>query len=325
MSARRFDRVDWLAMGAVALGLAAAANALVARAAERRHPPRGRFLTVDGVRLHVLEAGSPEAPPVVLVHGNGAMAEDFAASGLMAALAGRFRVVAIDRPGFGFSARPAGHAWTARAQAALLGRALDALGVRPAVVYGHSWGAMVALALAADRPGLVRALVLGGGYFHPTLRLDVPLVAVAALPGLGAVLRHTVLPALAWALRGAALRLVFAPAPVSARFRARFPLALTVRPGQLRAVAEDSWLMLRSAGELAPLHHSVLVPATVMAGAGDRLVDPQRQSARLAGRLPRARLVLLPGVGHMVHHSTPEVVADAIAAAGRVDVPAPAA
>jgi pimeloyl-ACP methyl ester carboxylesterase len=56
-------------------------------------------------------------------------------------------------------------------------------------------------------------------------------------------------------------------------------------------------------------------------------VDPHRQSARLAGRLPRARLVLLPGVGHMVHHSTPEAVADAIVAAGRVEdvLPAPAA
>jgi pimeloyl-ACP methyl ester carboxylesterase len=64
---------------------------------ERQHPPRGRFVTIDGVQLHYLEAGS--GPPVILLHGNVVSAEDFEVSRLFALLARRHRVVAFDRPG----------------------------------------------------------------------------------------------------------------------------------------------------------------------------------------------------------------------------------
>jgi pimeloyl-ACP methyl ester carboxylesterase len=62
---------------------------------ERRHPPRGRFVTVEGVRLHYLEAGT--GPPVILLHGNVVTAEDFEVSGILALLAQHYRVVAFDR------------------------------------------------------------------------------------------------------------------------------------------------------------------------------------------------------------------------------------
>ncbi|HZU87947.1 MAG TPA: alpha/beta hydrolase, partial [Stellaceae bacterium] len=49
---------------------------------EREHPPAGRFVTVDGVRLHYVEKGEG-APPVVLIHGNVVTAEDFDLSGVL--------------------------------------------------------------------------------------------------------------------------------------------------------------------------------------------------------------------------------------------------
>ena len=111
-----------LAIGAAVLAAAALANHAVARRTERRHPPRGRFLEVDGVRLHLTERGS--GPAVVLLHGNGATAQDFEASGLVDRLAAHHRVIAFDRPGFGHSERPRTTVWTAGAQAALLRTAL---------------------------------------------------------------------------------------------------------------------------------------------------------------------------------------------------------
>jgi len=59
----------------------AAWNIYRAREAERRHPPSGRFMTVEGVRLHYLERG--EGRPVVLLHGNGVTGEDFELSGVL--------------------------------------------------------------------------------------------------------------------------------------------------------------------------------------------------------------------------------------------------
>ena len=99
-----------LAVAAAALAAAAVYNTYRARKVEREHPPAGRFVTVDGVRLHYLERG--EGPPVVLLHGNVVTAEDFVLSGVLDRVARRHRVLAFDRPGFGFSDRPHGSMWT---------------------------------------------------------------------------------------------------------------------------------------------------------------------------------------------------------------------
>jgi hypothetical protein len=109
-----------LGITAAALAAAAVFNVYQARRVERRNPPRGRFIEVDGVRLHYLDQG--EGPPVVLLHGNIVTAEDFAYSGLLDLAAEHHRVIAFDRPGMGYSDRPNGRLWTPRAQADLLRR-----------------------------------------------------------------------------------------------------------------------------------------------------------------------------------------------------------
>ena len=63
---------------AASLAAMTAYNVYRVRKAEREHPATGRFVTVDGVRLHYIEKG--EGPPVVLLHGNVVTAEDFATS-----------------------------------------------------------------------------------------------------------------------------------------------------------------------------------------------------------------------------------------------------
>jgi alpha-beta hydrolase superfamily lysophospholipase len=117
------SRATALLAGAAALGAAALAVAARARAAERRHPPAGRFVAVEGVRLRYKEFG--RGSPVVLIHGNGSLIEEIEASGLVERLAPAHRVILFDRPGFGYSERPRGRLWTPRAQARLIARALD--------------------------------------------------------------------------------------------------------------------------------------------------------------------------------------------------------
>ena len=75
-----------------------------AHSAERANPPRGQFINVCGVRLHYVERGAGK--PLVLLHGNGSMIQDFETSGLIDAAAKHYRVIAFDRPGFGYSERP---------------------------------------------------------------------------------------------------------------------------------------------------------------------------------------------------------------------------
>ena len=92
-----------------ALAASAVLNRVLAKKAERRNPPMGRFITVDGVRLHYVERGT--GSPLVLLHGNGSMIQDFVSSGLVDLAAKTYRVIAFDRPGFGYSERPRSTVW----------------------------------------------------------------------------------------------------------------------------------------------------------------------------------------------------------------------
>jgi pimeloyl-ACP methyl ester carboxylesterase len=179
------------------------ANHLLAKRAERRNPPSGHFIDVDGVRLHYLERG--EGPPLVLLHGNGTMIEDFESSGLIDLAARRHRVIVFDRPGFGHSTRPRETLWTADEQAGLFHAALARLGVSRALVLGHSWGASVAVALALKHPQSVSGLVLASGYYYPSARVDSAIMSGPAVPLIGAILRYTLAPIvsrLMWPPRG---------------------------------------------------------------------------------------------------------------------------
>src|SRR5215211_843332 len=116
----------------VTFAVLALVNHAVARLAERRHPPAGTFIEVDGVRLHYSDRGTGR--PVVLLHGNAVTGDDYNTSGVAEQLAGAYRVIIFDRPGFGYSKRPRGQLWTAAEQADLIRAALGRLGVGPAVV-----------------------------------------------------------------------------------------------------------------------------------------------------------------------------------------------
>jgi len=303
----------WLVPTLVGVGAALGASALYNRKqthdAERQYPPIGRFLDVDGVRLHCIERG--QGDPLVLVHGNGTMLQDFTVSGLVDRLVERYRVIVIDRPGYGYSARPR-QLWTPRAHARLFRSALAQLGVTQAVVYGHSWGTLVAVALALEAPSLVRGLVLGSGYYYPTLRADTFLLSPPAIPVIGDAMRYTVSPLVARAILPGMIKRVFQPAPVPERFEREFPTPLMLRPLQLRAAAEDAALMTPSAMELERHYRELTMPVTVITGADDQIADVGRQSARLHRELPHSDFMVLPGLGHMIHHLAPDAVADAI-------------
>jgi pimeloyl-ACP methyl ester carboxylesterase len=301
--------VPSLVGAAAALGAAALYNLKQTRDAERRYPPIGRFLDVDGVRLHYIERGQGE--PLVLIHGNGTMIQDFTVSGLVDRLAERYRVIVIDRPGYGYSARPR-QLWTPRAHARLFQKGLAQLGIKQTTVYGHSWGTLVAVALALEFPSLVRGLVLGSGYYYPTLRADTFLLSPPAIPVIGDAMRYTVSPLVARAILPGMIKRVFQPAAVPERFEREFPKALMLRPLQLRAAAEDAALMTPTVMELRQHYRELRVPVTIITGADDQIADVGRQSARLHRELPHSEFITLPGLGHMIHHLAPDAVADTI-------------
>ena len=257
-------------MAALALGALAVANHLAGERAERQNPPRGRFITVDGVRLHYLEAG--QGRPLLLLHGNGTSGEDFVISGIMQRLAADHRVIAIDRPGFGYSERPRERDWLPENQAALMVRACAELGLERPIVVGHSWGTLVALHMALDHPGAVSGLALLSGYYTPTPRSDVPAYSISAIPVLGDVVRYTIAPPLGWLMASPTYRRLFKPSPVSGRWKRDFSTGMALRPWQLRATAADTWRMIYGAANVQERLAQLRVPLLLIHGTRDPVI-----------------------------------------------------
>lgn len=304
----------------LALGLVTvvAASALYTRyqtkKVERENPPMGKFIEVNGVRLHYIEHG--EGPPLVLLHGNGTSLQEVMSSGLVDVAAGSYRVIAFDRPGYGYSERPGRLKWEAKAQAELLHAALQQLEVHNPIIVAHSWGTLVAIAYGLQYPDDVQGMVLLSGYYYPTPRVDVPLFSPTGLPVIGDVLRYTVAPVLGRIVWPAFVRKLFAPASTPERFKREYPVWMTLRPSQLRATTEEIAMMIPMADELSGRYHELSIPVVIMAGKGDLHVLPPLHSERLHEDIPGSRLILVPHVGHMITHCAHDEIMAAVRTLG---------
>ena len=308
---RRGRRTAVAGLSTAALAATAAWTALKAKRAARNNPPKGAFVQVDGVRLHYLDRGI--GSPVVLLHGNVVRLEDFIASGLIDRLAEHHRVIAFDRPGFGHSERPRDRLWTADAQAALLQKAFVQLAIEQPIVLGHSWGALVALALALHKSAAVRKLVLISGYYFPTLRIDAPVFATPAIPVVGDMMRYTVSAVFARLALNRTVKAMFAPQAVPAAFLPTLAREMLVRPPQIRANAEDAAFMIPTAVSLRERYGELTMPVTIFAGATDKVVDPDTHARQLHVELRNSELHVLPGLGHMLHYAAVEQIVSGIA------------
>jgi pimeloyl-ACP methyl ester carboxylesterase len=313
MQSRRNQIGGLAALGAMALaGSAVIVNRQAAKA-EKANPPRGSFITSRGVRLHYIERGTGR--PLVFLHGNGMTVEDMRLSGIMDAAADHsFRAIAFDRPGFGHSERPRGTAWTAAAQAALLPKAFELLGIDRPIVVGHSLGTMVALALALNHPDHVAGLVLASGYYFPKARADIALFSPPAIPLVGDLLCYTVAPLMGEAMSPRMIAKMFSPQEVPARFDKEFPVGLMVRPSQIRASSKDATHMIPDALAMSHRYGNLDCSIAVLSGDADKVVDYKEHALRFHATVPGSVLDIFPGAGHMIHHVDPERVVRAASA-----------
>lgn len=302
------------------LGAAAVLPGCAALYAERRAPPIGRFVDADGVRLHVVEAGPQNAPAVVLIHGASVNLRDMKIS-LGEALAGRYRVVMIDRPGRGYSQRPQ-DGWRLGRQAALIKAALDALGVERPIVVGQSFGGAVALAYALQHQDETAGLVLLAPVSHEWPGGVAWYNKLSGRPVAGVMFRRLVLPLYAPLAADGGVAEAFAPDAPPPNYAEESGLALLFRPGDFKSNAEDLRRLKPQIVEMQSRYADLRLPVTIVTGADDATVSPRRHALALAADVPHARLEILPDTGHALHHAeTGRIVTliDEMAAAARRD------
>lgn len=300
------------------IGLALTAGAAVtglafwsshsAKETEQANPPMGGFMEVGGTKLHFLARGSGR--PVVFLHGLGGMVQDWHLS-ILDRVARDHRSIAFDRPGYGWSERPGWSRWPPEKQAEVLRRATRRMGVERPVLVGHDFGAMVALAWALEYPEDVAGVVLLSGYYYPTRRMDIPLLAATNVAGLGALARNTVSPLLGKAAMPKVMARIFAP-NLPPDIMSLYPTDMMLRPSQMRAQGEDLAHLREAARRLSPRYGEVRCPVVIATGDADSVVDPVAHSIRLHRDIPHSALRVAEEVGHMIHHIRPAEVVAAI-------------
>jgi pimeloyl-ACP methyl ester carboxylesterase len=248
--------------------------------------PARRTVAVAGRPASWLEAGGGAGPALVLVHGAGGAAELWEPQ--LRDLAGAARVIAVDLPGHG----PLGGRGcpSVALYAGWLLRFLAVLDLAPVVLAGHSMGGAIAQTIALERPGALAGLVLVG----TGARLRV-LARILELLRQRPAAGRDVVRELSYARATPAERVAVADRVL----RETAPL---VTLGDFLAC--DRFDVMARLGTIA-------VPTLVLTGDEDRLTPPA-YGRFLAGAIPGARLVDVPGAGHFPHLEQPGAVTAAI-------------
>lgn len=297
------------------LALLAAITAMGTRLIERAHPPTGKFVEMGGVRLHVVDLAPRGAPaadglPVLLLHGASGNLEEIKLA-LGDSVSAHRHAIFVDRPGHGWSERPESDASPAR-QADLIAKLLDRLGVDRAIIVAHSLAGTVATALALDHPARVAGLVLLAPVSHPWTTGIAWYYTAAAAPFAGPLFAWTVALPVGILVTDLSVAAVFKPQTPPKDYVKLAGISLVLRPNNFLANAHDVAGLLAFVTRQAPRYAGISAPTIIIFGESDSVVSPKIHGRELVSVLPDSKLVLLPGVGHMVHYAAPERVFAAI-------------
>ena len=256
-------------------------------------------------RLAAIDRGT--GPTVLLLHGQPGSSSSW--DPVIHRLAGRFRVLAPDRPGYGATT---GEARGIADNAELIAAFLAVTGAGPATVVGHSWAGGVGVLLAERYPDQVHSLVLVGAACTPDSidRMD----HLLALPVVGEVLTVAGLVALGEVLPKIRRLSPRIPMAQRDRFLASLPDqgVLGGERGALGRHRRSFVAEQRALIDELPVVHAALarirVPTAVVVGSWDLVVRP-RAARTLAGLVAGAELVEIPRAGHFVARDTPDELA----------------
>lgn len=278
-------------------------------AVQRIYPAQGEMIEVAGATLNVLDIGPRDAPgpPVVLIHGASSNLEAMRWP-LGDMLATRHRAILIDRPGHGWSTRAREDDSTPAIQGKMIEEALEKLGVGPAILVVHSWAGALGARMALDYPRRVAGLVMLAPVAYPWPGGVGWYNEVVATPVIGRVLAYTITLPLGYFLVESGARNVFLPQTMPENFVGDTATPLLLRPREFLANVRDLVTLKAAVREQAPRYAEIKAPTVVISGDVDKTVSTSIHSRPFAAAVPDAKLIVLPGVGHMVQNAAPDLV-----------------
>lgn len=280
----------------------------IARGAEKAVPPVGRFVEIDGQRIHYIDAG--EGRPILMVHGLGGTLHHMRRP-LMEAFGEGYRLIALDRPGSGYSTRARGAGAGLAEQARFIAKFIDALQLERPLLVGHSLGGAIALATALDFPGKISGLALLSPLTHYEESLPPEFRALAiASPLKRRLIARTI--AVPMSIRNApqTLDFVFGPQKPPADYAVAGGAMVGLRPSHFFATSTDAVEARRDLRQQQERYGELAMPVGILFGTADRVLDYRRQGLAMEGRIAGLDLESVDGIGHMPQYAvTGQVVA----------------
>lgn len=279
---------------------------------EHDYPPVGKFVEINNLRLHYVEQGSGPGPALLLVHGASSNLREFTA-GLLPMLAQKHRVIAFDRPGYGYSDRADGPWMNPAETAALLLDASAKLGIEKPVIVGHSWAGSVVMSSLVQMPERVSGgILLAGvaGHWEGSVGWTYDL---GSLPVIGPLFTWTMVTPAGQLLLEREVAPVLAPHPMQEGYVERIGAPLALRPWTFRHNVHDMTQLNQYMQSLSPSYDQIHLPLLIIHGKDDALVPFWNHGRRVLPVVPQAQAVLLPQAGHGLHHTHMREVLTAIA------------
>lgn len=263
-----------------------------------------RFVEAAGLRWHVQVMG--QGPVVLLAHGTGASTHSW--RDLAPVLAKRFTVIAPDLPGHGFTDTPPTDGLRLPGMATALGRLMEAMGISPAIVVGHSAGAAVLIRMCIDGIIAPRAIISVNGALMPFRGV----AAQVFSPMAKLLFRNPFVPRLfAWRAGGVSSveKLIESTGSVIDADGVELYARLFRSPAHVAGA-----LGMMANWDLAPLARDLpglKPPLTLIAGGADKAIPPD-DAFRVRDMAPNATVEYLRGLGHLAHEEQPETIAEII-------------
>lgn len=290
-------------------------------AIEERFPAIGQFIEVNGQRLHYTDSGSRRAdgelglandvPALLLIHGANSNLRDFQSS-IGPLLADHFRVLAFDRPGYGYSERAHSHWQTPAEVADLLLIASERLGASRPLLLGHSWAGAVVMAAAVEYPDRIRGGVLLSAVTGHWAGSVGAVYEWGQRALIGDLMAYTVVYPYGRLRLEQAVVAVSEPDPVAPDYIEAIAAPLALRPETFRNNVEDMANLSEYMQSLSRRYVDVEVRMLAIHGEDDELVPFWNHGLRLSHVLPALQVHMIKGAGHAPHHAHAAEVSAAV-------------
>lgn len=278
---------------------------------ERANPPAGSFVDINGAYVHVPASTAADLPPLVFIHGASANLNDQMLP-LRHMFEGRAEMLFFDRPGHGWSGRGAGND-NLFEQSATIAALMDRLGIKDAIIIGHSFGGAVAATFALEYPQLTRGLLFLAAATHPWPGGGTSwYYSLSARQTIGRLFAETVANPAGLMRIGNATICVFSPNKVPQSYVDKASIRLVLRPKAFRANAIDVEGLYPHVLATAPRYPTIKTPTVVISGDHDTVVYEEIHSIGLARDIPDAELVWVKNLGHKPDWVAPDLVAAAV-------------